>query len=57
MKTLKVDALYRTGYETFADVTEQLPCFIEKIYNVKRIRSALGCLSPTMCAMNAISGE
>ena len=30
MKTLKVEAVYLAAYETFEDVTADLPCFIER---------------------------
>ncbi|MFT4183153.1 MAG: hypothetical protein QM636_14690 [Rhizobium sp.] len=38
----------RTSKEklTFADVAERLPTFIERVYNSRRLHSALGYRSP-----------
>lgn len=46
MKTLKVEEVYKAGYQTVADAAERLPIFIEQVYNAKRLHSALGYRSP-----------
>ena len=46
MKTLKVEAIYPMAFETYTDVVENLPQFMEAVYNSRRLHSALGYLSP-----------
>lgn len=46
MKTIKYDEIYMGSYETYLDVVENLPYFIEEVYNKKRLHSSLGYVPP-----------
>lgn len=44
--SLKVEEIYMWEYETYADVVERIPYFIEEVYNRKRLHSSLGYMPP-----------
>jgi len=46
MKTLKHEEVHRTEYRDLADARTQIGKFLEKVYNEKRLHSALGYVSP-----------
>jgi putative transposase len=45
-KTLKYEEVHLSNYETYDDVLEQLPHFIEEVYNKKTIAFGPGVLTP-----------
>jgi len=47
MKTLKYEEVYRTEYRNLEEAKASIKTFLEKIYNQKRLHSALGYLPPT----------
>ena len=46
MKTLKQEEVYRNEYIDFQDAYSSIGEFLERVYNQKRLHSALGYLSP-----------
>ena len=46
MKTLKKEEVDCTEYQNLEDLTGRIPYFIDKIYNERRLHSALGYLPP-----------
>lgn len=46
MKTLKHEEVYRTEYRNLAQAREAIGEFLEKVYNQKRLHSALDYRSP-----------
>jgi putative transposase len=46
MKTLKYEEVYRQDYRDLAEVLASIGGFIERVYNEKRLHSALGYRPP-----------
>ncbi len=46
IKTLKYEEVYRTEYRDLAEARAGIGAFLEKVYNQKRLHSALGYLPP-----------
>jgi putative transposase len=46
MKTLKYEEVYRSEYRDLADAYAQIGEFLERVYNLKRLHSALGYVPP-----------
>jgi putative transposase len=46
MKTLKYEEVYRNEYRDFQDARSSIGEFLERVYNQKRLHSALGYLPP-----------
>jgi len=45
-KTLQYEEVHLWNYETYDDVIERLPFFIEEVYNRKRLHSSIGYVPP-----------
>jgi putative transposase len=50
--TLKTEEVYMANYRTLEEARNQLPYFIENVYNQKRMHSALEYLSPVEFELN-----
>jgi transposase InsO family protein len=46
IRTIKEEEVYLSEYHDFADAQQQICRFLDDVYNVKRIHSALGYLTP-----------
>ena len=46
MRTIKEEEVNLSEYHDFADAQRQLACFLDDVYNLKRIHSSLGYLTP-----------
>ena len=45
-RSLKVEEVYMFSYETYKEVKDRIPYFIEEVYNKKRLHSSLGYMPP-----------
>ena len=45
-RTLKVEEVCMSDYETYDDVLASIPYFIKEMYNRKRLHSSLGYMPP-----------
>lgn len=53
MKTLKYEEVYRSEYRDLADAYAQIGEFLERVYNLKRLHSALGYVPPAEFERNS----
>jgi transposase InsO family protein len=54
MKTLKYEEVYRNEYRDFAEARSSIGEFLERVYNQKRLHSALGYLPPAEFESGAV---
>jgi len=52
MKTLKYEEVYRNEYRDFDEARASIAEFLERVYNQKRLHSALGYLPPAEFEQN-----
>jgi len=46
MKTLKHEEIHRSEYRDLAEARSEIGTFLEKVYNQKRLHSAIGYVPP-----------
>ena len=57
MKTLKSEEVYRSDYQDQREVRSGIARFLEKVYNEKRLHSALGYLPPAEFERNLLKAK
>jgi putative transposase len=55
MKTLKYEEVYRSDYRDLREARREIKRFLEKVYNEKRLHSALGYLPPAEFERNLLN--
>ena len=53
MKTLKYEEVYRNDYRDMREACASIGEFLERVYNERRLHSALGYLPPAEFEQNA----
>jgi len=57
MKTLKVEEVYLAEYRNATDAASRIGEFIDKVYNKKRLHSALGYVPPAEYELSLLRSE
>ena len=56
LKTLKYEQVYREDYRDYAEANTGIEHFLEKVYNAKRLHSALGYRPPAEFEASLVAG-
>jgi putative transposase len=56
-KTLKTEEVYLAQYDSVAEIFEDVPKFIEEVYNEKRVHSSIDYKSPNEFERNLNNNE